>query len=198
VQHQLWEHVQNHLLWMRKALKHHRSTARFVQKSSKLETMFVNRKIQNVPTCFIKNAALNGSFCDANVLAVDDHSCAHQPANQKCTAGQPPQAASCVDCNFVCVCVCSALFEWDMCIQLQLTDVCTPDSCGGTSNTFKNFNQDVFCSGTDYLLDDFLAWMTSKRDAAQIGSDSLVHLFTGFKPLGANAIGCAWKGTVSS
>jgi len=98
----------------------------------------------------------------------------------------------------LCVCVCSALFEWDMCIQLQLTDVCTPDSCGGTSNTFKNFNQDVFCSGTDYLLDDFSAWMTSKRDAAQIGSNSLVHLFNGFKPSGVNAIGCTWKGTVSS
>jgi len=92
----------------------------------------------------------------------------------------------------------SALFERDMCVQLQLTDVYTPDSCGGTSNTFKNFNRDVFCGGTDYLLDDFSVWMTSKRDAAQIGSDSLVHLFTGFKPSGANAIGCAWKGTVSS
>jgi len=56
--------------------------------------MFVNRKIQNVPTCFIKNAALNGSFCDTNVLAVDDHSCAHQPTNQKCTAGRPATPGS--------------------------------------------------------------------------------------------------------
>jgi len=90
----------------------------------------------------------------------------------------------------------SAIYERDLCLQLQLSNIYTPDdNCGGESNTFKNFSRNFLCRGSAYMLDDFARWMTGKRDSASIDSDALVHLFTGSKP--SDAIGCAWTGVVS-
>lgn len=110
--------------------------------------------------------------------------------------GNFDSADEAVDRIMAIVASASAIYERDLCLQLQLSNIYSPDdSCGGESKTFKNFNRNVLCRGSAFMLDDFGRWMTGKRDSANIDADALVHLFTGSKP--SDAIGCAWTGVVS-
>ena len=94
----------------------------------------------------------------------------------------------------------SAMYERDMCVQLQLTDIHTPDrNCSGESPTFGEFFFSNACGGTESLLDDFTAWARKERGSIGVNTDSLLHLFTGVpRPTNSRTIGCAWIGVVSS
>lgn len=92
----------------------------------------------------------------------------------------------------------SAMYERDMCVKMQLTDLWSPDSrCDGVQQTFSNFEYAIPCGGTASLLGDFTDWSRSQRDRRGIHSGSLMHFFTGI-PRVTSTIGCAWTGTVSS
>lgn len=93
----------------------------------------------------------------------------------------------------------SALYERDMCVQLRLTDVHSPDTrCGGDdSSTFGDFFYENACGDGESLLDDFTLWTRRERGRSGINNDSLLHYFTGVpRPTNSRSIGCAWIGVV--
>jgi Metallo-peptidase family M12 len=93
----------------------------------------------------------------------------------------------------------SVLYEREMCVKLQLTDVYTPDTtCTRRSATSftKPFQTDSACRGDRNLLEDFTNWMIPRRNQLGIDRSALIHLFTGADKV-TSTIGCAWTGAVS-
>lgn len=93
----------------------------------------------------------------------------------------------------------SAIYERDLCIKLELTDIFSPDkSCGGTSATFNSFDFGNACDGLTSLLGSFTMWTRTARNALRLDSDALIHYFTGVsRPTSNRVVGCAWLSVVS-
>jgi hypothetical protein len=90
----------------------------------------------------------------------------------------------------------SVLFENDMCVKLQLTDVYTPDRDCSSASTFASFPRDKACGSGDSeaFIRYFRDWMNANRNSIGLDPQATFHTFTGFPPRGT--LGCAYIGTV--
>eukprot|EP00934_Nitzschia_sp_Nitz4_P003607 Nitzschia sp. Nitz4//scaffold174_size87051//36395//38323//NITZ4_005108-RA/size87051-snap-gene-0.113-mRNA-1//-1//CDS//3329538869//3597//frame0 len=88
----------------------------------------------------------------------------------------------------------SLLYERDMCVKLQLTDIYTPDEdCNGTS-TIVDMTRNRACGSGATFVRDFRLWMNDNRNTLGLDPDATFHAFTGYPPSGT--LGCAYIGTV--
>lgn len=92
----------------------------------------------------------------------------------------------------------SAFYENDMCIQLQLTDIYSPDDddCSAPS-TFESFPRHRACgsgSTSETFIRYFRDWAETNRESIGFDPVSTIHAFTGFPHRGV--LGCAYIGTV--
>ena len=87
-------------------------------------------------------------------------------------------------------------YERDLCVQLRITDIYTPEtrcSINIKPSFFANFDREFPCGGdaNSSFLSLFRAWMRRNRISLRFNSDAAVHIFSGFPPPGGT-IGCAW------
>lgn len=87
-------------------------------------------------------------------------------------------------------------YERDLCVQLRITDIYTPETQCSTNakpSFFANFDRAFPCGGNanSSFLSLFRAWMRRNRRSLRFDDDAAVHMFSGFPPPGGT-IGCAW------
>jgi hypothetical protein len=92
----------------------------------------------------------------------------------------------------------SAIYERDLCIKLELTDVVSPDdTCGAVSRVFGDFDFENPCTGQLSMLASFTAWSRTARSSQGIDPNALIHYFTGVpRPRTNRVVGCAHLGVV--
>jgi hypothetical protein len=90
----------------------------------------------------------------------------------------------------------SVLYEQDMCVMLQLTDIYTPDSDCSATSTFASFRRDNACGSgnSETFIRYFRDWMNANRDQIGLDPDATFHAFTGYPHRGT--LGCGYIGTV--
>ena len=93
-------------------------------------------------------------------------------------------------------------YERDLCVQLRITDIYTPETRCSTDEKpsfFSNFDRDFPCGGdaNSSFLSLIRAWMRRNRRSLRFDPDAAVHVFSGVPPPGGT-IGCAWVGAFCS
>ena len=83
-------------------------------------------------------------------------------------------------------------YERDMCVQLKLTDIYTPEaSCSQENSYFRNFDRYYPCGRDDSFLSRFAKWMKRNRKSLDFDDDASVHMFSGYSPPGGTvSINC--------
>lgn len=92
----------------------------------------------------------------------------------------------------------SAIYERDLCIKLELTDIVSPDdTCGAVSRVFGDFDYENPCTGQSSMLGSFTEWSRTARASQGIDSNAVIHYFTGVpRPKTNRVVGCAYLGVV--
>ncbi|CAB9497651.1 expressed unknown protein [Seminavis robusta] len=86
-------------------------------------------------------------------------------------------------------------YERDMCVQLKLTDIATPEvACSPHSSVFEDYDREDSCGSDSSFLTQFSNLMRDSRDSLQFDPDATVHMFTGHSPPDGT-IGCAFVGS---
>lgn len=78
-------------------------------------------------------------------------------------------------------------YERDMCVQLRLTDIYTPEqSCSQISSNsyFRNFFRHFPCGRENSFLSRFAKWTKRYRNRLDLDEDATVHIFSGYPPPG--------------
>lgn len=91
----------------------------------------------------------------------------------------------------------SLLYENEMCVQLQLVDIYTPDNDCSAPSTFAPMPRSRACAGgadAESFIRYFADWMNENRGSLGLEPDAVFHAFTAFPPRGV--LGCAYVGTV--
>ena len=77
----------------------------------------------------------------------------------------------------------SVHYERDMCVQLKLTDIYTPETtCSRGSSIFRQYNRQFPCGGSGSFLSSFARFMRRQRKSAELDEDATIHMFSGVDP----------------